>query len=170
VAETRKNEVPARLRSFAKEQRAMLTRAEDLFWEQVRGGRLSGFKFRRQVPIAPYIVDFLCASARVVVELDGPPHDSSERQSKDAKRDMFLRQQGFRVLRFSNDEFFGNPQLVMDLVLQAIQTALYPPASTGEGATQRVAGEDAAPPLGSASATPSPGSLRSPPSPAEGRG
>ena len=61
---TRKNQITPKLRSFAKEQRSIPTRAEDLFWQQVRAGRFHGYKFKRQVPIAPYIVDFLCAEAQ----------------------------------------------------------------------------------------------------------
>jgi very-short-patch-repair endonuclease len=112
--------VSADLRDFAKELRGMQTGAEALFWEQVRAGRLNGHKFKRQVPIAPYIVDFLCSSARLIVELDGRPHEDPLQQAKDERRDRFLEQQGFHVLRFSNDEFLGNPQLVMEKVLQVI--------------------------------------------------
>jgi very-short-patch-repair endonuclease len=87
----------------------------------------------------PYVVDFLCIAAKVVVELDGPPHESPERRVKDAERDAWLKGQGFLVLRFS-DLVLGNCQLVLDTVLAAIWERLFP----------------------------SPGSLRSPPSPAEG--
>jgi len=138
----RKNQVTPKLRSFAKEQRSIPTRAEDLFWQQVRAGRFHGYKFKRQVPIAPYIVDFLCAEARVIVELDGVPHDRPEQRTHDERRDAFLRSRGFRVLRFSNDLMLGNGNLVLDTVRQAIEA--------GNG--------------------PSPDLLRRPPSPAEGRG
>ncbi len=139
---TRKNQVTPKLRSFAKEQRSIPTRAEDLFWHQVRAGRFHGYKFKRQVPIAPYIVDFLCAEARLIVELDGAPHDKPEQRAHDERRDAFLRGQGFRVLRFSNDLMLGNGNLVLDTVRQAIEAELGP----------------------------SPDLLRRPPSPAEGRG
>jgi very-short-patch-repair endonuclease len=142
VDRTRKNQVTPKLRSFAKEQRSIPTRAEDLFWQQVRAGRFHGYKFKRQVPIAPYIADFLCAEARVIVELDGVPHDLSEQREHDEKRDAFLRSQGFRVLRFSNDLMLGNGNPVLDTVRQAIEAKLGP----------------------------SPDLLRRPPSPAEGRG
>jgi very-short-patch-repair endonuclease len=134
------NEVPQRLRDFAKGQRSTMPRAEALFWEQVRAGRLKGHKVKRQVPISPYIVDFLCIAAKVIVELDGPLHEAPEQQAKDAARDALLRSQGFVVLRFSNDLVLGNCQLVLDTVLAAIDGRL----------------------------APSPGLLRSPPSPAEG--
>ncbi len=142
MQQTRKNKVSLNLRSFAKDQRSMHTRAEDLFWQQVRAGRFHGYKFKRQVPIAPYIVDFLCSAARVVVELDGAPHDDPKQKAHDEARDAFLRGQGFRVLRFSNDIMLGNGNLVLDSVRKAIEAELGP----------------------------SPGLLRRPPSPAEGRG
>ena len=139
---TRKNQITPKLRSFAKEQRSIPTRAEDLFWQQVWAGRFHGYKFKRQVPIAPYIVDFLCAEARVIVELDGIPHARPEQRTHDERRDAFLRSQGFNVLRFSNDLMLGNGNLVLDTVRQAIEAELGP----------------------------SPDLLRWPPSPAEGRG
>jgi very-short-patch-repair endonuclease len=140
VERTRKNQVAPELRSFAKEQRSMHTRAEDLFWQQVRAGRFHGYKFKRQVPIAPYIVDFLCAAARVIVELDGAPHDDPKQKAHDEAKDAFLRGQGFRVLRFSNDIMLGNGNLVLDSMRQAIEAEIGP----------------------------SPGLLRRPPSPAKG--
>jgi very-short-patch-repair endonuclease len=140
--ERRKNNVSNDLRDFAKEQRSLPTRAEDLFWQQVRAKRFHGYKFKRQVPIAPYIVDFLCAAARVVVELDGAPHDTPERQAHDQARDAFLRRQGFEVLRFANDLMLGNGNLVLDRVQETIASRL----------------------------SPSPDLLRRPPSPAKGRG
>ena len=119
----------------------MATRAEDHFWQQVRAGRFHGYKFKRQVPVAPYIVDFLCA-AKVVVELDGAPHDDPKQKAHDEARDAFLRRQGFRVLRFSNGIMLGNGNLVLDSLRQAIEAELGP----------------------------SPGLLRRPPSRAERRG
>jgi very-short-patch-repair endonuclease len=131
VQQTRKNKVSLNLRSFAKDQRSMHTRAEDLFWQQVRAGRFHGYKSKRQVPIAPHIVDFLCSAAKVVVELDGAPHDDPKQKAHDEARDAFLRGQGFRVLRFSNDIMLGNGNLVLDSVRKAIEAELGPsrPAS-----------------------------------------
>jgi len=139
---TKLNVVPPRLRSFAREQRQLMPRAEALFWEQVRGGRLHGQKFKRQVPIAPYIVDSLCASARLVIELDGEPHETEPHRIRDAKRDAWLAQQGFQVLRVPNDLVLTNLGAVMTQVEHAIE--------------QR--------------RCPSPASLREAPSPAEGGG
>ncbi|MDP4003904.1 endonuclease domain-containing protein [Methylobacterium sp. NEAU K] len=110
--------ISARLRSFAKGQRRERTKAEDLFWQQVRAGRFHGLKFRRQVPIPPYIADFLCASARLIVELDGEPHAINGR--RDAKRDAWLKSQGFTVLRFPNDLVLSNLGAVLEAVGKAV--------------------------------------------------
>jgi very-short-patch-repair endonuclease len=121
------NQVPMRLRHFAKGQRSMLTRAEALFWQQVRGGRFNGYKFKRQVPIAPYIVDFLCTGAKVIIELDGEPHE--------------MREQGFVVLRFRNDRVLGNYDRVLAEVKQAIDARLPPSPAPLRGAPSPAKGE-----------------------------
>jgi len=108
------------LRAFAREQRQLRTKAEAAFWQQVRGARFRGLKFRRQAPIPPYIADFLCASARLIVELDGAPHEAAERRDRDAARDAWLRSQGFEILRFPNDLVLGNLGLVLDMVGAAV--------------------------------------------------
>lgn len=120
------SDVRPRLRSFAKEQRSVMPRAEALFWSQVRAGRLHGHKFKRQVPIAPYIVDFLCVAAPLVVELDGPTHEPPEARRRDATRDAWLARQAFRVLRFPNQQVLGNCRLVVEEVLAAIKTGPSP--------------------------------------------
>ena len=108
------------LRTFARDQRRTMPSAEALFWQQVRGGRFHDLKFRRQVPIPPYIADFLCASARLIVELDGAPHETEARRRRDTARDAWLTGQGFQVLRFPNDLVLGNLGLVLDAVLAAV--------------------------------------------------
>lgn len=92
--------------------RRRMTNAEKKFWAMVRNRRL-GAKFRRQVPVGPYIVDFLCLSANLVVELDGEQHHTAEGKEYDFHRDQFLREQGLTVLRFSNFEFSANQDGVM---------------------------------------------------------
>jgi len=116
--------VSPRLRDFAKDQRRLRTKAEDQFWQQVRAGRFHGLKFRRQAPIPPYIADFLCASARLIVELDGEPHETEERRLRDAKRDAWLKAQGFQILRFPNDLVLMNLGAVLDAVGRAVEARL----------------------------------------------
>lgn len=100
---------------FAKSLRITMTEAESHLWYLLRDRRLCGYKFRRQMPIKPYIADFVCLSARLIVEIDGGQH--SEQAEKDKVRDAFLRSQGFTVLRFWNNEVFENTQGVLERVL-----------------------------------------------------
>jgi very-short-patch-repair endonuclease len=117
--------VPPRLRTFAKEQRRTMTRAETVLWRELRAARFAGAKFRRQVPIGPYIVDYLCFSRRLIVELDGEPHGRPEQQAHDARRDAWLRSQGLAVLRFKNELMLGNANLALDEIRAALRV---PPA------------------------------------------
>jgi very-short-patch-repair endonuclease len=75
---------------------------ERLLWSRIRGGRLGGLKFRRQHPIGPFIVDFYCAEAELVVEIDGMSHD--KRADEDERRSAYLRGQGCRIVRYTNHE------------------------------------------------------------------
>jgi very-short-patch-repair endonuclease len=104
----------------ARELRRNANEAEKLLWWRLRGGQLSGHKFRRQHALGDYIGDFVCLSARLVVELDGDTHGDDERERKDAKRTEIIERNGFRVIRFWNDEVFHN----MDGVIEAIGNAL----------------------------------------------
>ena len=90
------------------------TDAEKRLWFRLRDRRLCGWKFRRQVPIDRYVVDFCCESARLIIELDGGQH--ATRLVADAERTAALEAQGYLVLRFWNHDVFGN----MDGVLQTI--------------------------------------------------
>jgi len=92
---------------------------ERLLWKLLRDRRLAGLKFRRQVPIGTYVVDFVCLGRRLVVEADGPFHDSAA----DTIRDAWLASQGFRVLRFHNAELAAR-----DIVLGRIFEAALAPS------------------------------------------
>ena len=85
----------------------------------LRARGLKGFKFRRQVPIGPYIVDFLCAEKRLGIEIDGISHD--HQLAYDARRDSYLRNMGYRVLRLRNDQILHELAGAMRLVLQALK-------------------------------------------------
>ncbi len=93
-----------------------MTDVERKLWYAVRDRRLAGFKFRRQATIGPYVVDFLCAEANLIIELDGGQHD----QDVDAKRTAYLEANGYRLLRFWNSDMVET----FDGVLQTILTAL----------------------------------------------
>jgi very-short-patch-repair endonuclease len=100
----------------ARALRSNPTATERLLWSRLRQRKLGGLKFRRQAPMGPYVLDFLCLRHRIVVEADGPFHDPE----RDAIRDAWLNAKGFRVLRFSNREIQGEPELVADRILAAI--------------------------------------------------
>jgi len=117
-------------RGFAKSQRRIMTRAENDLWRKLRGGRFRHYKFRRQVPLGDYVGDFVCLSARLIVELDGAPHQTQDAQARDAARDRWLISQGFRVMRFQNDDVLGNIHLVLAAIEGEIATALAPPLPT----------------------------------------
>jgi very-short-patch-repair endonuclease len=104
-------------RDLARVLRRNATEAEQIMWRLMRDRRLSGVKFRRQVPIGPFIADFASIEHRLVVELDGGQHADS---ASDVRRDRFLRAGGWRVVRFWNNEVMGN----REGVLEAIQNAL----------------------------------------------
>jgi very-short-patch-repair endonuclease len=92
-----------------------------VFWEIVRSRRLASLKFRRQAPIGPYVVDFACLARRLVVELDGGIHDAPFRDpERDRIRDAWLRSEGYRVLRFRNEEITRTPNQVLDQIRQAL--------------------------------------------------
>ena len=118
--------VPKRLRSNAKELRRNSTDVERLLWASLRDHRLKGASFRRQVPIANFIADFVCHASKLIVQLDGGQHFSDPAEGADARRTAIIENEGFRVLRFSNHEVSTN----RDGVLQAIAAAIIASAPT----------------------------------------
>ena len=106
------------LRKLARRMRHEPTATERLLWKLLRDRRLEGLKFRRQVPIGPYVADFVCFKRRLIVEADGPFHDPE----RDAVRDAWLRGQSFRVLRFSNHQIATFPDAVLDEIRKATGT------------------------------------------------
>ncbi len=100
------------------------TPQERALWQQLRGKRFGGFKFRRQQPLGRYIADFVCFEKRLIVELDGGQH--AQRQEYDAARDAWLREQGFRVLRFWNNQWQAEQGAVLDAIWRALHEDLPP--------------------------------------------
>ena len=86
-------------------------------------------KFRRQVPVGPYVADFACMAAKVIVELDGPPHADPARRDHDHRRDAWLQSQGWRILRFSNDAVIGGGLRVMAEIERALTGTHRSPSS-----------------------------------------
>ena len=104
----------------ARSLRQTQTDAEGLLWHFLRNKQLGGYKFRRQQPIGPYIADFACLSRKLLVELDGGQH--AERCVDDEKRDAFLQERGYRVLRFWNREVSRNCFGVLERIYEALQS------------------------------------------------
>ena len=101
-----------------------MTRAEILLWRYLKAEHLDGLSFRRQAPIGPYIVDFVCHTARLVVEVDGETHDFEERQRHDAARDRWLTSRGYVVLRYTNDDALKRLEGVLLTIRDAARSRL----------------------------------------------
>ncbi|HEU0153010.1 MAG TPA: endonuclease domain-containing protein [Arenimonas sp.] len=115
---------------FAKHLRQSMTEAEHRLWFHLRAHRFAGYKFRRQQPIGPYIVDFAAMRHRLVIEADGGQHNGDAR---DAQRDDWLTAQGYRVLRFWNHEVLQNTELVLEEIWRALCAGPSPPAPLPQG-------------------------------------
>jgi len=147
-------QVSEKLRGNAKALRRDMTEAERIIWDNVRAHRFQGAGFRRQTPIGPYVVDFVCHAAKLIVELDGGQHFEAEDVVRDARRDSYLATQGYRVLRFNNLDVMTNKSGVLDTIAAALGKSPLPnpPPQAGEGTRQarkrerepsRACGEDA---------------------------
>jgi very-short-patch-repair endonuclease len=112
--------VPAMLRSNARALRKNSTDAERILWSELRDHRLNHAGFRRQVPIANYIADFVCHAARLVIELDGGQHFTDGQEAADDRRSAIIEAKGFRVLRFSNHDVLTNRAGVLETIASAI--------------------------------------------------
>jgi very-short-patch-repair endonuclease len=108
-------------RATARRLRLNTTGAEKLLWQRLRTFETSGTHFRRQVPIGPYVADFACLAARFVIELDGSQHGLESERTKDEARTRWLEAEGYRVIRFWNNDIVEN----LDGVLDTIHAALY---------------------------------------------
>jgi very-short-patch-repair endonuclease len=105
-------------RGRAKQLRRTMTRAETLLWRYLKANRIDALGFRRQVPIRNYIADFVCFSAKLIIELDGESHDFEERRKSDQSRDAFFESEGLQVLRFTNEQVLSNLEGVVEMIRQ----------------------------------------------------
>jgi very-short-patch-repair endonuclease len=103
----------------ARRLRRMDTGCEQRLWARLRGRRLGGLKFVRQLPAGPYVADFACRERMLIVEVDGATHGSEVEMAYDAARTSFLETQGWRVMRVSNDDVVRNIDGVMQSIHQA---------------------------------------------------
>jgi very-short-patch-repair endonuclease len=107
--------------TLARKLRKEQTNAERRLWRALRNRRLGGHKFRRQQPIGPYIADFVCFEAKLIIELDGDHHDAPERRVHDQVRIAFLEREGFRVIRFWNRELDESFDSVVESIFRAVR-------------------------------------------------
>lgn len=114
------------LQARARELRRAQTPQEQALWQHLRAKRFDGYKFRRQQPLGHYIVDFVCFGQKLIVELDGSQHANATQY--DAQRDAWLKQQGFRVLRFWNNQWTAQPESVLEAIWLTLQQE--PPLSS----------------------------------------
>jgi very-short-patch-repair endonuclease len=134
-----KSTLQSRARSLRREQ----TDAERMMWFALRANRLDGAKFRRQIPIGPYIVDFVAAERMLIVEIDGGQHYEESHERRDARRDSFLTAKGYRVLRFSNLDILSNRSGVLETIVEVLGQTLSPPLPRKRGREPTEQGERA---------------------------
>ena len=103
----------------ARKLRQTSTIPEVKLWQPLRNRRFVGLKFRRQFPVGPYVVDFVCLSHKLVIELDGGQH--SEQLDYDNKRTEYLNHCGFKVLRFWNSDIFLHFDIVLEQIRQWVE-------------------------------------------------
>jgi very-short-patch-repair endonuclease len=117
--------------AVARSLRKDMSLSEVLLWQQLRG-RKAGVKFRRQHPIGPYVVDFYCSHASLIVEIDGEAHSRGEQPVRDRSRDQFLEENGYRVLRIAAAEVLRNVEAVVASVVAHAEAPLHhSPAASG---------------------------------------
>jgi uroporphyrinogen-III synthase len=111
------------------------TRAEKKAWSQLKDRRTLGLKFRRQVPIDRYIVDFYCHEIRVIVEIDGGVHGRPGQAKWDVKRNERLKELGYKVLRITNEDVLNHPDCLTEMsrTLDPSPAASRHPLPSGEG-------------------------------------
>ncbi|MSP63247.1 MAG: DUF559 domain-containing protein [Myxococcales bacterium] len=117
----------SRLVENARRLRRDATDAKDLLWQMLRGRRFGGFKFRRQVPVQPFILDLYRPQAGLAVEVDGGQHSDPEHAARDQERTAFLSSQEIRVLRFWNHDVLCEPEAVASRLWTELHDAHPPP-------------------------------------------
>ncbi len=117
--------------SFARQLRHNMTEAERHLWHRIRLKQLDGARFRRQAPMGSYVVDFVCHDAKLIVEIDGGQH--ADRIGQDADGTAWLEAEGYRVLRFWNNEVFENLEGVLQVIHAALGAAAPHPGPPPQG-------------------------------------
>ena len=105
----------------ARSLRKAMPKSEIILWQHVRREQLDGFKFRRQVPVGPFIADFACVGLKLIVEVDGATHAEDHEIVHDVRRTRFLEAQGWRVVRVLNTDIYESLDGVLSLLLDELQ-------------------------------------------------
>ena len=105
---------------YARALRKRMTDAEVILWSRLRRHEAGGFHFRKQHPVGHYIADFACPKARLVVEVDGDTHSTDEQIAHDCRREQYLREHGWRILRVRNEEVYRDLDVVMDAIAREL--------------------------------------------------
>ncbi len=116
-------EPPKAHRRYARDMRADATKAENMLWQTLRGSQLEGFKFKRQVPLDGYILDFVCFGCKLIIEVDGGQHSGN---GEDEARDRHFADEGFETLRFWNHEVERNLDGVCSHILHRLRARVHP--------------------------------------------
>ena len=106
---------------FARQLRKSMTDTEWRLWLALRNGSLDGHRFRRQHPIGPFVVDFVCLKRRLVIEVDGDIHSTDEQRAKDAERQRWLESEGYRVIRFRDIEIGDSLENALGKIRSALR-------------------------------------------------
>ena len=112
---------PPKTTRIARNLRVRESWGERLMWSWLRERRFADYKFRRQHPIKPHILDFFCSEAKLNIEVDGSQHGLPRNHAADAARDAFLKSEGIKVLRFWNCDLRRNKQTIRDAIWRALQ-------------------------------------------------
>ena len=115
----RGQKITPRKHSLAKNMRSKMTSAEAKLWSQLRRNNLACYHFRRQQIIEPYIVDFYCHQAVLIIEIDGPVHQY--KQQENINREIYLNEQGYQIIRFTNQQINCEIDQVLNKIIETIQ-------------------------------------------------
>ncbi|HMI40482.1 MAG TPA: DUF559 domain-containing protein, partial [Sphingomicrobium sp.] len=120
----------------ARKLRRTMSPPEALLWQELRANKL-GFKVRRQHPIGPYVADFYVRETRLVIEVDGSPHDFGDQPDRDMRRDRYMGEQGYRVLRIASADVMMDLEPILKLIVERVTSPLHqlaagPPPRAGE--------------------------------------
>ena len=111
-------------RAAAKKLRANTTPPERILWRALKELPIEGTHFRRQAPIGPYVVDFFCPAKRLIIELDGGHHNEDATAERDSKRQAWLEQEGYRVIRFWNSDVTADLNAVLERIYMEVHGSL----------------------------------------------